>query len=164
MVAFVTRMPAGVVGAISRDIHDATVVPEIIDSANPPTRYGSPVKLVAGKLQPLASGDDGTAIHGWPVRAYPIQSTSDALGAAAPPARGMLDTLRRGFMAVQLAAGAAAKKGQVYVVTTAGGALAVGDVVTSASPAGGGTAVEVAGAYFTGPADPGGIIEIEFNL
>lgn len=163
MTAIITRAPAGFPGAITRS-DSLTVSQEIIDDAAPPTIFGGVVKLVSGKLRGIASGDAGSVAYGWLVRAYPTQSSGNALGAATPPTSGIADVLRRGFLAVTLALGTAAKNGQVYVVTTAGGSVDVGDIVTSASPAGGGTAVAVSGAFFTGPADSGGVVEIVHNI
>ena len=159
MTAYTTRMPAGFAGNISRD-DNLLVDPVIIDSGTPPTAYGSVVKLVSSKAQPVASGDAGSVAYGWSARPYPVQSTTNSLGVAAPPASGIINVMRRGFMTVNLVLGTAAKGGQVYVVTTAGGSVAVGDIVTSSSPAGGGTGVVVTGATFMGAADANGIVEI----
>jgi len=163
MTAFTTRAPAGFPGAITRS-DSLTVEQEVIDSTNPPTAFGQAVKIVSGKMQALQAGDAGTVVGGFLVRPYPAQSSSTALGAATPPTSGIGDRMRRGFIAVKLALGTAAKGGQVYVVTTAGGTVVLGDIVTSASPAGGGTAVAITGAFFSGPADSGGVVEIEFNI
>jgi hypothetical protein len=142
MTAYVTRAPAGFPGAVTR-ADSLTIQPEMIDSATPPTAYGAPVKLVSGKVQPLgASG----AIYGLAVRAYPVQSTTNAFGAAAPPTSGLLDVMRRGYMAVALKQGTAAKGAQVYVRTVADTGKAVGDIeagldaiAASATKAGGNT-------------------------
>lgn len=163
MTSYVTRAPVGFPGVVSRE-NSKTIQQELIDSATPPTAYGSVVKLVSGKLQPVASGDAGTVAFGWLVKAYPVQSTTNAYGAATPPTSGIIDVLRRGYMTITLKLGTAAKNGQVYVVTTAGGTVVVGDIVTAASPAGGGTGVAVPGAFFEGPADANGVVEISHNI
>lgn len=166
MVSIVTRMPAGFPGQVSRS-DSLTIETGIIDSSTPPTAFGSFVKVVSGKIQPLASGDAGSVVHGFLVQPYPIQAsavTASVSGAVTPPASGVCSVMRRGWAAATLVSGTAFKKGQVYVVTTVGGTSLVGDIVTSTSPASGGTAVAVTGAYFTGPADSGGVVEIEYNL
>ena len=166
MVAYTTRVPAGFVGQVTRD-DSLTIVPEIIDTSTPPTAFGQFVKLVSGKLQPVASGDAATVVYGVLVHAFPVQGGSTTGSIATPataPTSGVVSVLRRGFIAVKLVSGTAAKRGAVYVVTTAGGTSVVGDIVTSASPASGGTAVAVTGAYFTGPADSNGVVEIEFAI
>lgn len=163
MVAFTTRMGAGFPGSTTRS-DSLTVEQEIIDSSNPPTAYGQVVKIVGGKMQALESGDLAAVTAGFLVKPNPTSSTTTGLGAATPPTSGIGDRLRRGFIAVKLAKGTAAKDGQVYVVTTAGGTVALGDIVTSTSPLGGGTAVAVTGAKFTGPADSAGVVEVTYNI
>lgn len=163
MVAITTRMGAGFPGRISRS-DSLTVEQAIIDPNTPPTAYGSFVKLVNGKVQPLAASDPAGA-YDLLVNPYPTQSSTNGLGSSpTPPTSGVADRLKRGYMTVPLKLGTAAKDGQVYVVTTAGGTVSVGDIVTSASPAGGGTAVAVTNCFFTGPADSGGIVEISKNI
>jgi hypothetical protein len=162
MVAIITRAPTGFPGVITRS-DSLTVEQEIIDSTTPPTVFGGFVKLVAGKLQPIAASDPA-GVYDILVKPYPTQSSSNGLGAATPPTSGIADVLKRGYIAQTLKLGTAAKGGQVYVVTTAGGTVVVGDVVTSASPAGGGTAVAVTNTFFTGPADAGGIVEVSKNI
>ncbi|MBZ9939145.1 hypothetical protein LB518_22805 [Mesorhizobium sp. BR1-1-16] len=163
MVAYATRVPAGFPGTVSRS-DSLTITQEIIDSGTPPTAFGKPVKMVSGKVQPVASGDAGSVTYGWAVKPFPAQSSTNTLGGATPPTSGILDVLRRGYIAAALTLGTAAKNGQVYVVTTAGGTVVVGDVVTAASPAGGGTGVAVTGSFFTGPADANGVVEIAHNI
>jgi hypothetical protein len=162
MTAITLRAPVGFPGAITRDL-DLTVVQEIISSATPPTAFGQFVKLVSGLLLPLASGDAAAVIYGLLVRPYPMQGNSTT-GSNAPPTTGIADVLRRGYMAVTLKLGTATKGGQVYVVTTAGGSVAVNDIVTASSPAGGGTAVAAPGCFFQGAADSGGIVEVTANI
>lgn len=162
MTAITLRAPVGFPGAVTRDL-DLTVIQEIIDSGTPPTAFGGAVKLVSGKLQPIASGDAASAVYGLLVRPYPMQGNSTT-GSNAPPTSGIADVLRRGYMAVTLKLGTAAKGGQLYVVTTAGGSVVVGDFVTSTSPAGGGTAVAMNGCFFQGAADSGGIVEVSANI
>lgn len=162
MTAIILRAPAGFPGRITRS-DSLTVEQEVIDSGTPPTIYGGFVKLVAGKLQPIASGD-AAGVYDTLVNPFPSQSSSNSLGSATPPTSGIADVLKRGYIAVTLKLGTAAKGGQVYVVTTAGGSVVVGDIVTAASPAGGGTAVAVTNTFFSGPADAGGIVEISKNV
>lgn len=163
MVAFLYRMPAGIPGDVTRP-SNSTIEPQQIDSGTPPTKYGVFVKLVSGKIQPVASGDAGTVVYGALVRPFPTTAAQDPIGTATPPTSGMCDILVRGYMTVALKLGTAAKGGAVYVVTTAGGSVAVGDIVTSASPAGGGTAVAVANCIFMGAADASGNVEIRYNI
>lgn len=163
MVAITLRAPAGFPGRISRS-DSLTVEQAIISSTTPPTAFGSFVKLVNGQIQPLAAGDPA-GFYDLLVNPFPTQSSTNGLGVApTPPTSGLADVLKRGYMTVVLKLGTAAKGGQVYVVTTAGGTVSVGDIVTSAAPAGGGTAVAATNCFFTGPADSGGIVEISKNI
>lgn len=163
MVSFLYRMPAGVPGDVTRP-STSTTEPQQIDAAAPPTKYGVFVKLVSGKIRALASGDAASVIYGLLQRPFPTNSANEAIGTATPPTSDLCDVVVRGYMTVKLALGTAAKGGGVFVVTTAGGSVAVGDIVTSASPAGGGTAVAVANCIFMGAADADGNVEIRYNI
>lgn len=158
-----TRMLVGFPGRITRE-DSKTVEPVMVDSGTPPTAYGTFAKFVAGLLQPVAASDAGTVPVGLLASPFPIQSSTNTMGAATPPAAGVVDLMKRGYMAVALKLGAAVRGSQVYVVTTAGGSVAVGDIVTSASPAGGGAAVAVTNCVFMGPADANGVTEIAYNI
>ena len=163
MVSYTTRMPSGFPGRVTRS-DSLTIEPGIIDQATPPTVFGAFVKNVAGKLQPIAASDAATVVYGVLVSAYPTQSTSNPLGVATPPASGVIDVLRRGYVSVPLQGGTAVKGAAVYVVTTAGTGFPVATIATAASPGGGSAAVAVANTFFTGPADSGSVVEIEFNI
>lgn len=160
MVAYVTRVPAGFPGSITRE-DSKTVLQEIIDSTTPPTAFGGVVKLVSGKLQPIASGDAATVAYGFLARSFPTQSSTNAFGAATPPTSGIADVLRRGFIAVKLAQGTSAKGGAVFVRVTAASQKFVGDIETAADS---GNCVQVPGAYFMGPADATGVTEVAYNV
>lgn len=164
MTAILSRAPTGFAGGVSRASEGRVIQPELIYATTPPTAYGQFLKYNGSAVTPMASGDAATVFAGIAVRSYPVQSTTNAMGAAVPPTTGFIDMLRSGFVTLILALGTAAKGGQVYVVTTAGGTVNVGDLVTAASPAGGGTAVAIVGAMFEGPAGPDGIVEISLNL
>ena len=161
MVSYTTRMPIGFPGRISRS-DSLTVEAVPVSQATPPTAYGQFVKLVAGVLQPLASADTAAVIYGLLVNPYPAQSSSNGFGAAVPPAGGIADVLRRGYIVVPLAGGTAVHGEPVYVVTTAAAGYPVGSIVP-ASNTGGATAVATL-ATFEGPADASGNVEIAYNI
>ena len=161
MPAFLRRMPAGIVGSITRANSGFTVEPALIDPTNPPTAYGQFVKLNGNNIRALASGDAATVVAGVVVRPYPFQSTTNGFGAAAPPASTYGDLLKRGYFSAALAAGTAARGAQVFVRITAGSGRAVGAIETAADA---GNCVAVVGAFFTGPADANGITEIAYNI
>jgi len=160
MVAYTTRMPSGFPGRITRS-DSLTVEPNIIDASTPPTAFGSFVKLVSGKLQPIASGDAASVVYGVLVSAFPTQSNTTALGASTPPASGVIDVLRRGYVSVALARGTAVKGAAVFVRVTADTGKAVGDIETAADSA---KCVAVPGAFFAGAADANGNVEISFAI
>lgn len=153
MAAYTTRMPAGIPGALTRAEGQATIEPGIFNSAAPVTAYGVPVKLVNGKVQPLAAAAD--AVYGILVRPFPITgaNANDPLGVAVPPTSGVCDVLRRGYIAVKNTAGVPAKGAQVYI-----------DATTFAITATAASNTALAGAKFTGAADSAGNVEIEFNI
>lgn len=163
MVAFTYRMPAGIPGSVTRAEH-AKVEAQVLNGSLPFAAYGMFGKIVSGAFVPVASGDAASVVVGILVRPYPTNSGQDGLGAAVPATTGVASVLRSGYCNAYLKLGTAAKRTQVHVVVTAGGTVVVGDLVTTTAPAGGGTAVAVPGAYFTGAADANGNVEIEYNL
>ena len=162
--AYLTRMPSGFPGMINRQ-DQCTIQPEVIDASYPPVLYGLFVKMVTGKIRTIASGDAATDIRGLIARPYPVQETSTpggVLGDSPVPNTALpCDILKRGYMVVRLITGTAAKGGQVYVCTVAGGANVVGDIGDSTM---GGTATAVANCYFMGAADSNGNVEISYNI
>lgn len=160
MVAFLYRMPSGIAGDVTRP-SNSTTEPQQIDSGTPPTKYGVFVKIVSGKVQPIASGDAATVVYGLLQRPYPTNAANEALGTATPPTSGLCDVVVRGYMTVKLAQGTAAKGGQVYVRVTADTGKLVGDIETAADSA---KCVAVANCIFMGGADASGNVEIRFNI
>lgn len=135
--AYQFRMPAGFAGDLQR-AEAATIETQQIDSGTPPTSFGVPVKLVAGKVQPIAAADPASVVYGFNLRAYPIQGNgTDPLGTSTPPTSGMTDILKRGYCMVTLnGATAAAKNGAVYVrVGNASGGKPIGGVEAAADNA-----------------------------
>ena len=61
MPAYLTRMPAGIPGDVSRK-EGATIESSLVGSKAIP--YGAFVKLVSGKLEPLAASDTAAVIYG----------------------------------------------------------------------------------------------------
>lgn len=160
MVSYVTRMPAGIAGAISRA--DSSTVEAIQnDSSFPVLAYGAPYKVVSGKARSIASGDTASAVAGFIVRPFPVQSVTNAFGPAAPDTSGILDAMRRGYMSVVLkGAVPAAKNAPVFILVATRAGLNIGDIVASAVAS---DAVAI-NAVFQGPADSTGITEISINI
>jgi len=162
--AYLTRMPAGFPGMTTRN-DQCTLQPEVIDASYPPVLYGIFVKMVSGKIRTLPSGAAAADIVGLIARPYPVQETSTpggTLGESPVPNTALpCDILKRGYMVVRLVTGTAAKGGQVYVCTVAGGANVVGDIGDSSM---GGTVVAVANCFFMGAVDSSNNVEISYNI
>ena len=162
--AFIYRMPAGIAGDVTRLEH-AKIEPQLMDSSYPVLLFGVPVKMVSGKVRPMAAGDSSQP-YGFSVRPYPSQmAASEALGAATPdPTKGIIDVLVSGYMTVLVAEGVPVKDGAVYYRSQAGSPAAnVGriEVDSSGSPT---TNVAITGAVFMGTGDADGNVEIKFNV
>lgn len=175
--AFLYRMPAGIPGDVNRAFA-ALVEPNQIDDSDPPLAYGVPVALdtVTGEIRPIGAGDTAVDLYGVLVRPFPIQVTTAATymggqpltdpASGVPPAAGMCDVLKSGYMTVRLyGATAATRGGAVYTrIANAGAGEVVGGFEAAAD---GGDTIQ-AGArnttYFRGPADANGNVEIAWNL
>lgn len=153
-------MPAGIPGDISRK-NSAVVEPQIADSDD--LVYGNPVKMDDGKILPIESGDIAADVYGFLVRPYPTQASQDPLGVSTPPSDGIVDVLKSGYMTVLLHnTTPATKAGAVYVrVADAAAGKPIGGIEAAAD---GGDCVAIVGAYFMGPADADGNVEIAFNI
>ena len=177
-VAFQFRMGAGFPGDVNRS-HPAWIEPCLIDSVSPPLFFGEAVVIDTAAdagingVRPLVAGDHSDAtplvVWGYNVRPYPFQQAAatnygaTAIGAGAPPAFGVTDVLRGGYIMTQIPTGqTAAKGGAVYVWCTAStGAHIQGGTEAVYSST---NTVLVANATFNGPADASGIAEIIINV
>ena len=172
-VAFQFRMGAGFTGDVNRT-HPASIEPVLINTTTPPLLYGQGVVIdAAGQgVRPLVAGDVAlTAVYGVTVRAFPIQQSSAsnfgaaALGAATPPASGVMDVLRSGYIMAQLGGTfTAAKKGSPVFIWTAAsaGANVQGAFVDTFSNTN--TTPALTGVTFNGTPDVNGVVEICFNV
>lgn len=167
MVAFKYRMPAGIPGDVNR-VEAATIeAQQLVAAANAdhPAEFGLALVLdAASKLvrRPKA-GDTVASILGFLVREYPTQAQSPAvLTGGVPGDGGPCSVLRRGYMTVKLrGATAAVKRGAVFVRMITGTSTVIGAVEAAAD---GVNTLALTNAFFTGPADADGNVEIEFNL
>lgn len=155
MPVYLTRMPAGIPGRVSR-VSGVTLEPILLGAA---MLFGAPCKVVSEKLVPLADGDSADVIYGFLASQYPTQSDMAALGGGSAPADTVQSVMRRGYMTVKLEGGAAAKNAPVYVRVDAATGT-VGGIFAAA-----GTGLEaVPGCTFQGEADGDGNVEISFNI
>lgn len=161
--AFLYRMPSGIPGAITR-ASQSTTEPVLLDPAQPFAGYGLFGKIANGKFVPIGTGDTGAIQYGLLVRPYPTTggSASDPLGKATPPAKGIADALRRGYMTVKLNAGSAVKDGVVFVrVAGAAAGKPIGGIEAAADST---NTISISNATFMGPADASGNVEIAYNI
>lgn len=164
--AILFRMPNGVAGDISRPSM-STIEAQAFNSSLPFASYGIPGKIASGLFVPLTAVGDTTPF-GLLVRTYPVTglNASDPLGTAVPICTGgfAANVLRRGYMTVQLNAGAssAALGSAVYFrYANPSGAAVVGGLEGAAV---GATTVALTNAIFMGPADANGFAEVAFNI
>lgn len=165
MSMFLLRMPSGIPGAISRPGAPCVVEPNIILTTNPPLLYGIPVAIdsATGKVRPIGAGDTIANVYGILVRPFPTQSAGTALGAAVPPASGMCDVLKAGYICVKVNASTVpVKNGNVYIRTVAnGGNTIIGGIEAASDTT---NTFQLTGAYFTGASDANGNCEIAYAL
>lgn len=159
--AFIYRMPAGIAGDVTRHEH-SKIEPQQFDANYPVLAFGVPVKMVSGKIRPMADGDVYTAVYGFLVRPFPSQmATSEAIGVATPDMTKIADVLVSGYMTIKVANGVAVKDADVYFRHAAGSpAETIGQVEA-------GTLTDntvLTGAKFMGTGDSDGNVEIKFNI
>lgn len=165
-VAFAYRMGAGFPGDVNRT-HPASIVPGLLDSTNVFRNYGE-VALFgsANNYRGVVAADQSTTAvkaAGFLVRPYPTQQMSggmsSALGTATPPTSGIADFLDEGFIICKMKAGVTVKKGDpvwVWAIATSGANIQ-GELQAAATAS---STVPIANAYFNGPADAEGNVEV----
>lgn len=174
--AYTYRMPAGIPGDVNRAFQ-ATVEPNIISAASPPTQYGLAVALdPANGIRGIGAGDTAALVYGVLVRPYPLSPSVAAnyMGqqplanpaTGVPPVSGPCDVMKKGYMTVRLyGATAALRGGVVYLrIANAGAGQIVGGFEAAADA---GNTIVVGNqntTYFRGPADAAGNVEIAYNL
>lgn len=154
MPVYDRSMPAGIAGNITR--RAASVTEPVLLAAE--TAIGAALAI-------NAEGEAGAAVtaatvKGFLVRIYPTQSAANGFGGGTMAAKGVQDSLRSGWISVQLSAAETAtghKGTPLKLVEVAANGFAVGDLAISEG-------VAIPGAALTGPADASGIVEIEFNI
>lgn len=173
--AFTFRMGAGFPGDVNRT-HPANIEPCLQCVATPATAYGQAVLAdTAGNtntVRPFAASDSAvTLAYGISVRPYPAQQATSAslgapaaFGAATPPATGVIDVLRAGYIMVQLNPGQASPtKGDAVLVQTQAtvSTSLQGGFMTAATY----TSATLDGRFtYNGPADSAGVVEVCCNV
>lgn len=169
---FLYQMPFGIPGAITRMGNGvpSDVEAQIMDNSNPVLAYGlfGQIDGTTQEFREMAAAD--ATVYGVLVRPFPSQpntasgiSGSVPLGTAAvPPTSGAIDVLKMGYINGVLRGATAAKKNGIVYVRV--------DVADATHPLGGWEAADdgantiAVNAYFTGPADANGNVEIAFNI
>lgn len=175
-VAFQFRMGAGFPGDVNRT-HPAAIEPVMVDVETPPTIFGQIVVVdtTSNAVRPLAASDQSNSVvltpHGTLVRSYPSQASTGgafgaaSLGSATPPATGVADVLRAGYIMVQLNVGVTAptKGGAVYVWCAATSGNHIQGGYETEYSAGNTTLLDPRYTY-NGPPDSNGVTELSCNV
>ena len=165
--SFQFRMGAGFPGDVNRS-HPANIEPNLADGSTPPNYFGDVgVRSSTGTIRAVTSGDTSEAIgFGVVVRPYPVQAASAtnygtaAYGVGSPVADTPIDLLTHGYIIVKVNSNASSivNGSQVYVWSAAASGAHVPGQFEGTNPSGSG--FTVTGAYFRGPADANGYVEI----
>ncbi|MGH8709728.1 MAG: structural cement protein Gp24 [Burkholderiales bacterium] len=158
MTVFVTRMPVGLAGDISRP--DALrVEPIFINVAKAPTVFGGPVKITAGKAEIIEVGDTAVSFQGVLARSVPQQGaqTSELFGSGAPPLNQAADLVREGYVLVKCPVGTPARAGVVFMRVVEALPKKIGDFEATAD---GVNSVALVGVQWQGDKDANNIAEI----
>lgn len=160
---FLYRMPSGIAGAISRP-QDLTVEPQTLDSAKAFPAYGLAGKFSAGKFVPIEAEDTAAVVTGIYVRPYPTSAQPDKIRQIGTGFNFAGDCMKRGYVTVNIVtdASAVALGSAVYMrVATPTAASPLGAFLSAAD---GDNTVQITNAYFNGPGDSSGNIELAFNI
>lgn len=175
-ISFLAQSPIGFIGRITRSVPAPKIFPYMQDGTSPVASFGLAVMVNAGGtgVRSVLAADNGagTAIFGVSVGNFPFQQQSTTnYGAASiggltgAPSSGVLDVLKSGSETVycnSAQAPAATLASPVYVWAAASTSTHIqGGFETAASA--GNTFGPIANAYFNGPGDSTGAIELVFN-
>jgi hypothetical protein len=175
-VAITYRMGANAPGDITR-LDASDTEPAIMDGSNPVLAYGLAGvydRTSANGLRSVISSD--TTIDGFVVRPYPQQANApgtfgaaQGFGTATPPSTGVVDVLKRGYMAAAVGgnlsdAQALTKGSTIYIWKAASTGNHVQGGVEAIANAGNTIALPTGNFYFNGPSDANGIAEIVYNI
>lgn len=172
MVAFLTRMPAGIPGMVNRGFA-STVEPISLTPfgvTGRPVGYGVPLVIDntggnVGNARTVVAADTPDLVYGLLVRPFPTTgaNANDPLGTGTiAPQQNSGDVLRIGYMTVLLSGATPAVKGNpVYVWTAAPSGNHITGGFEATNPAASGFVIP---GVFMGPADANGNVEISVNL
>jgi hypothetical protein len=165
MVAYLTRMPAGFVGLLTRDPQASVVETRFITSTGTvPAGYGLfTIDDASGNVAAFPSAGTASQITGMLIRSFPLQSVSNAFGTPTPLAGQQVDFLRKGYVLVTCQYGTPSADGAVYIRTGTGGhGGTIGGLEATSDS---GNNVAVTGARWTGPGvDANSAAELAYNM
>lgn len=166
--AFKYRMPAGFPGDVNRT-HPASILPCLIDDDTPPLRFGGAVIAdgADNSVRQPAPGDIAAKVYGFLCRPFPYQQTvggmSADFGVGTPPASGVCDILRAGYIMTQISGGGTPRKGDpVYIWVAASTGNHIQGYPETAPTTG--STVLAANCTWNGPGDGNNVAEISVVL
>lgn len=157
------RMSSGIAGAVSRP-QDLTVEPHILDATKPFPAYGLGGKIVGGKFVPVEAADPVTVLAGIFIRPYPTASQPDKIRQISSGFNFSGDNLKRGYVTVNIGGDASSVALYAPVFMRVGTPSAASPLGAFLASADGENTVQITNAYFNGPGDAEGNIELAYNI
>lgn len=162
MTAYTYRMPAGIAGAVSRP-HHLTAEPVALNNAKAFGAYGLAGKDVGGYFVPLEAGD---AVGVIPASTFArTQPPRRLIWSAVGTDKNLTgDRLRRGYMTVNVGVDASGITPHTPVNIRIANPSATSPLGAPVAAAVANETVVLPTAFFTGPGDAAGNVEIEYNI
>lgn len=173
-ISFLAQSPLGFIGRLTRTVPAPKVYPYMQDATNPVASFGLAVMATSSNtVRNMLAGDTAvTSIFGVSVGSFPFQQQATANygsasigGVTAAPSTGVLDVNKSGSQLVycnSAQAPTATLTSPVYVWIAASTSTHIQGGFETAS-ATTNTAGPIPNAYFNGPGDSTGAIELVFN-
>lgn len=132
MTAFLYRAPSGVAGDVTRQ-QDTVVESGLLNASAAPTAFGAPLKIVSGKFEKIASGDDAADFAGILSRVAPsiAGDTAETFASGTPNVESVQGIVVAGYVNVKCTVGTPVRGGAVYMRVVAASGKAIGDLEAS---------------------------------
>jgi hypothetical protein len=116
MTSILYRASSGVAGDVTRQ-DDTVVESGLFNTAKVPAEFGAPVKITAGKIEKIESGDVAASLFGFLSRLAPsiAGDTAQIFGSGTPNPVEVQGIIVRGRMNVKCKVGTPARNGIVYM-------------------------------------------------
>lgn len=133
MTAYLHRAPSGVAGDVTRQ-QDTVVESGLLNASAAPAAFGAPVKIVSGKFEKIASGDDAADFFGILSRIAPAISgdTAQTFASGTPNTDSVQGIVVKGYVNVKCAVGTPVRGAAVYMRVVAATGKAIGDLEATA--------------------------------